>query len=613
MSDTPAAGREDLVAPAIAGVLTTNEFVARDALFQRKDQAAVAEQVRTFRLLRWINWLVLAVAVLSGIALARAGLEGVLAETPLAPWAGQAGAAIAAVLAGLTVLTTALGQFARDGDRLGRWQRLRADAEVARTERFRFVAQQAAAAGPAAAKEALDYVRRELLDDQRTYYIKRSDRHRSSSIVSVAWAQVAALLGATASVAATAVALGAATEWLLVIGTFAAAAAAFAMDRENLYRDRTNAELYATTADRLAALSAGVDRVANEIDQGHPHAVAAFTDLIIQELRAEHQQWTASLDVTRDMLAHLDQRLQQAKTTRTGTASGGGPLGGLVGQIDADAGILGNMALPLDLGSMQAWQRILTAAGHALPSPYAERAGEMLAALSRLAGAASTSGGTSAFIEGLAQDNPVLEWISRDLQKLAPVLGSFSPLGLVIGLGQVGGSLGEEAYHRWVARVLGLPVVGRMLTINTLDSTTALAAFDASPILAAAYAAERTMGDLAAIGRVVDLARTAPDTLWAADATRFPAGRAQFDAGVQQVREALLHILGDADLSSLLAAAPTAVNPGALLTAATAARSMGGSSDILHAAVQFIHELLGEGDPDPAQTLLLLSQGGGKP
>src|SRR3954453_19999088 len=58
------------VGPNLRPILVSNELLARNALFERKDAEASAEQKWLFLLLAWISRLVLVIAILSGTVLA---------------------------------------------------------------------------------------------------------------------------------------------------------------------------------------------------------------------------------------------------------------------------------------------------------------------------------------------------------------------------------------------------------------------------------------------------------------------------------------------------------------------------------------------------------------
>jgi hypothetical protein len=111
-------------------ILTSNEILSREALFKRKYTEAIGVQNWLFRLLGTVNLLVLAVGVFSGLILAVA-----IGRSLLPGWAIELESATTisgVAITAFTILATTLGQFVRDGDRLGRYRTLRSEAEVAR-------------------------------------------------------------------------------------------------------------------------------------------------------------------------------------------------------------------------------------------------------------------------------------------------------------------------------------------------------------------------------------------------------------------------------------------------------------------------------------------------
>ena len=498
------------VGPNLRPLLVSNEIMARNAEFARKSSEAVAQQTWLIRMLGWINTIVLAVAVLSGTVLAAA----VYKTSMPPPWPDRIVIAtgwVAGLIGLLTIIATVLGQLSRDGDRLGRWRSLRAEAEAARSGRFTAVARAAAAKGQAEAREALDLVRVGLLEDQRAWYVARAHRHRDGAKVTSGFSVFALLLTAFASAASLVVSFSGVTEAALLIGVLAAAFSAYAADRDHLYRDRSNADLYERTAEKLGALAAGSDKVQAEIEAGNPQAVVVFADLVTEELQTEHKQWAASLDVTSELLARLEQRLQQARAVEKSHQAAPGAAGGAAPLPAAPTPAASQPAAPISATGLAAtlaqWRPLLAAASVALPPPHAERARLLLAELTTLAmpldsaaPASSAIAAAQALIDRLRPENPLGQWFRLVVPGIAPVLGTvFPPLTLALGIAGVGAKLGEAAYRRWVAKVLQTPFSPGLVEPPAVTSTMAMAALEVSPVFAASWAAERTAGDLAAL------------------------------------------------------------------------------------------------------------------
>ena len=622
------------VGPNLRPLVVSNEFLARTAVFERKDAEALVEQRSLFRLLDAISRLILVIAILSGVVLAASLVR---ADHLLNSWAGPdvdtwsdwietASRWLAALVGVLTLAVTVLGQLARDGDRLGRWRTLRADAEAARAGRFTSLARSAAAAGKDAAREALDFVRLGLLEDQRRWYVSRAGRHRESVGVTSFYTIVALLLSAAASAAALTVSFTGIYQAMLVVGVLAAAFTAYAVDRENLYRDRSNATLYAKTAEELEALAAGSDTVLAEIDRGSPEAVVAFTDLLAEKLQTEHRQWTAGLDVTAELLTRLDQRLQQARATNA--KAGGGvsppPLAGggsaAAGPAMTEAGSRERPDLPgraTPAGSdppssiaagLRQWQPMLAVAANVLPPPQGDRARALLeqlpsvlAPLDAAAPASDAIGRAADFANLLKSDNPLGQWF----RSTAPVLGTIlPPLGLVLGIAGVGAKLGEAAYRRWVSSVLQTPFSPGLVEPERVDSTAVLAALEVSPIFAAAFAEERRAGNLATLTQMGKLVLGDPDQLWLTHSAKFAGDRGRFDQGVEEMRRALLDDAVAADVASLSAGGlPADVTPQGIVDAARKLNENAQSRAALQTTVLLQHELRSEGVADPAAAL----------
>ncbi|MGG5890121.1 hypothetical protein ACLF3G_23640 [Falsiroseomonas sp. HC035] len=475
--------------PSLRTITSSNEYRSRVAEFPERDTMAVRQQTWLFRLLGALNLLVLGVGVLSGLILA-----GSVAGQTWSAWKPQIETATWVCCVAITVFTilaTISGQFVRDGDRLGRWRALPSQAELARGQKFATLARLAAAAGPGPARETLDVVCADLLEDQRKYYTRRAERHRSSAGITSLWTGVALALSALASAAAFSLLFDVRTEWLFVVGVLATAVSAYVIDRENLYRDRSNADLYDRTAEKLRALASGVDRVAAEIASGNPQAVVAFTDLVVEELQAEHRQWLVALDVTADQLNRLDERLRAARA-RTGRESPGAatvqatPLTGSATSAPPAASVTSGSAA----AELARWRPLLTAAANALPAPQAERARLLLAELSTVvapldsaAPASSSIAAAAALADRLRAENPLGQWLTTALPALAPTLGAvLPPLGVILGIAAIGARLSEDAYRRWVARVLQAPFSPGLIEPQSVTSNMVLAVSDVSTL-----------------------------------------------------------------------------------------------------------------------------------
>ncbi|WP_207538267.1 hypothetical protein [Sabulicella rubraurantiaca] len=585
-------------------------------------------------MLRLINFLVLSVGVLSGLVLA-----GTIAGDRATGWVAEWRPAIARAtwIAGLAitvcgVLATVLGQFIRGGDRLGRWRSLRSEAEVARGQKYATLARLAAAAGPGPALEALEAVGKELLEDQRAYYVRRAREHRASAGVTGVWTGISLALSALASATAVAVLANFSVEWLLVLGVIGAAVGAYAVDRENLLRDRGNADLYERVAERLGILAASQDRVAAEIHGGNAQAVVVFTDLVVEELQAEHRQWREALAVAQEQIDRLEERLREARgraSAQAGSSAGGAaPQTGGAPRGGTEAGNAGAPATA-ERGSTRSvaaelarWKPLLNAAASVLPPPHGERArvlsseiSTVLAPLDSDAPVSSRISAAATLAERLRVENPLGQWLTGALPRLAPVLGTvIPPLGMVLGIAAIGARLGEDAYRRWVARVLQAPIAPGLLEPTALTSTMVLAAMEGAPEFADAWAAEREQQNLAAITEMGRLVVEDPEELWSREQARFSGDRAAFDRGLEAMRRTLLARAVEEDTASIpRAELPDGASPPQLLDAVSRVQSDPEGRATLQTVVQLMHELRNEGEVDPVASLRLAHPGGTNP
>ena len=95
---------------------------------------------------------------------------------------------------------------------------------------------------------------------------------------------------------------------------------AYALNREELRRDRANADRYEKAAVALDQLSTRLDEVAAEIAAGRPEALTAFVDAVTAQLETEHKQWLDGTTQVEAALASLDARLKELREPRPKTA-----------------------------------------------------------------------------------------------------------------------------------------------------------------------------------------------------------------------------------------------------------------------------------------------------
>lgn len=302
------------IAPQIAPILASSEVAAQRGTFRRCDAEAVRQQEDLFTEATRANLFLLAAAVLSSVVLAAPAIEG-----PLGPvWTPRLLLAIGLVALGLGAFAALYGYRARESNRLKRWLNMRGRAEVARIAAFRALTSRAAAAGPVVAASALALFCRHLFLEQRDWLIARAERHRRSADRTNFAGGLATALTFLGGSAATIAAFEDRLGWLALAGVGGTAVMAYALNREDLRRDRANADRYEEKVVALDQLSTRIDEVATDIAAGRTAALGAFVDAVTAELEAEHKQWLDGTAQVEAALAGLAARLQQLREARPG-------------------------------------------------------------------------------------------------------------------------------------------------------------------------------------------------------------------------------------------------------------------------------------------------------
>jgi hypothetical protein len=258
------------------------------------------------------NLCLLAAAVLSSLVLAGPVVLPLLGEV----WSRNIPLGIGLAALTLGALAALYGYRAREGGRLRRWLNMRGRAEMARLETFRAIARRAAAKGPLTAAAALALFCRHLFFDQRDWLVGRAARHRLSSDRTNRWGGLATALTFLGGSAAIIAAFDADQSWLALAGVLGAAVMAYALNREDLRRDRANADRYEEAAVALDQLSTRLDEVAADIAAGRAEALIAFVDAVTAQLETEHKQWLDGTAQVEAALAGLDAQLQQLREPR---------------------------------------------------------------------------------------------------------------------------------------------------------------------------------------------------------------------------------------------------------------------------------------------------------
>ncbi len=158
----------------------------------------------------------------------------------------------------------------------------------------------------------------------------------------------------------------------------------------------------------------------------------------------------------------------------------------------------------------------------------------------------------------------------RGAASLLPAGTALGPLGAVATVIGLGWHFGAAEYQRWRARVLAAPFAPQLFDAGLITPSSAELRMETCPIFARAFKDVRARPGFFAdlLGKIAQ--DDAGARLWAeygADATRFPGGLAELEAGLQEFRAALLADLAarDATPEKIAAAlAPLAPSLGAL-------------------------------------------------
>lgn len=301
------------IVPGLGAVLSSSEVSAQRGTHARCDEEAKRQQERLFHEATAANLCLMTAAVLSSLVLAGPVALPLLGQT----W--SRGLALTIGLAALLLgsLAALFGYRAREGGRLRRWLNMRGRAEMARLDAFRAIARRAAAQGPLSAAAALALVRRHLLFDQRDWLVRRAADHRRSSDRTNFWGGLATALTFLGGSAALIAAFDTAQSWLALAGVLGAAVMAYALNREDLRRDRANADRYEEATVALDQLSTRLDDVAADVAAGRPEALTAFVDAVTGQLESEHKQWLDGTAQVEAALTGLDSRLRQLREPRS--------------------------------------------------------------------------------------------------------------------------------------------------------------------------------------------------------------------------------------------------------------------------------------------------------
>ena len=240
--------------------------------------------------------------VLSGLVLV---LAPIAPQVDWSPWLPRVmGAGILALGA-----VAALHTYKAEGNRLQRWLSARSGAEMTRSSVFMTIAERAASGSSETALAALELVNWELLGNQRATFRRWANKHRLSRDWTITWGALATVLTFIGGSGAVIASFEPSQTWLVLSGVIGAAFGAYALTRESLRLDRTNAGAYEKAAAALDAIAVRYDTVEAKVRAGKPDALTAFTAAITEQLSAENKRWLEGSAQVEAVLGKLDRQL----------------------------------------------------------------------------------------------------------------------------------------------------------------------------------------------------------------------------------------------------------------------------------------------------------------
>jgi hypothetical protein len=211
----------------------------------------------------------------------------------------------------------------RDGEMLRRWTENRARAESQRLEYFatiinfepeRDVRPEDKPTHIRLDLLKLEYFRRYLLDSQLAFYDKRSGEHRTEADKrlneSTLWTCAATVLTGAAGLLAVRWSYFAA---LAGGGIATAAVATMLTNTESVNRDRSNAQRYVNTGQKLVDISKQLTATREMVASGQNQALKNFYDASRDILMAEHSQWLEESKRRNSAIERLETQLSDLK------------------------------------------------------------------------------------------------------------------------------------------------------------------------------------------------------------------------------------------------------------------------------------------------------------
>jgi type IV secretory pathway TrbD component len=302
----------DDITPALRKILQSSAIRTQCEIYHRFSADADHQKKRFLRELTAANVCLMISGVLSGLVLASGAMRELLGSL----WTDRL-----VLILGLATLSTGafaamLTYWARESDRLRRWLRLRGSAEAARCNAFRELSTALSEAPIASAAQGLALIREHLLNEQRSYLRVRAACHRRSAERTTMFGGFATALAFVGGSGAIITSFIPSQSWITVAGVVGIAVAAYASNRESLRRDDYNADLSERAVAELDEIATRFDAVEAEVQAGNREAIIFFTDLVIDSLNAERQQWREGSSQAESAILDIVQRTQRIGSAR---------------------------------------------------------------------------------------------------------------------------------------------------------------------------------------------------------------------------------------------------------------------------------------------------------
>jgi hypothetical protein len=292
--------------PELATILQSSAVRTGREVYTRQNLDAMEQQRKLMREATISNVCLMLAGLTSALVLAVPESRGSSAEG----WQDYTRLALGIVTLLLGAFAALFAHLARDQNHLGRWLTSRSGAEMARLGIFADISRRAAGDARTAVY-GLALIVNHLLSDQRQWLARSNVRHTRSSELTSYWNGIAIALAFVGGSGAVIAGYVKGSAWIAFAGVAAAAASAYATNREALHRDRANVDRYQKLQAALDAIAARVDDIAARISAGDAQALVAFTNAVTEQLSTEHKQWLDGATQAEAVLTKLEAQLDQ--------------------------------------------------------------------------------------------------------------------------------------------------------------------------------------------------------------------------------------------------------------------------------------------------------------